>query len=227
MKSLLVMLLLVGCGGAEFSSEETDTGASLGGESASAGAGSSSEAGALTDGGVGGTTPTVTAGQPSAGSGGAPMSSCALDKAALAAVLPSNVTWDGFHYAAGETCVSCSGDQCKPLNVVSWGLPQDDNGQLVFLPNTDQPMVPITVGANDGSCTKTAECGAKLGNPTLKISVERTPMGWQVVEASAYVPVAMNACTASSGADPALRPMGEHIADRIEVSVLGLEIPCE
>lgn len=161
-----------------------------------------------------------------AGSAPAP-TACELDPAKLAAALPTTLTWSGFVYAGGETCVKCRHEQCTPMNVISWGTPQEYEGDWIFLPNTDKPMVGISIGANDGVCAPVKECGAKLSSPSLRVSVSRTDTGWIVESAKADTQVTVNACTAAAGADPGLLPMAQYFSRALEDQAIGLEIPCK
>lgn len=221
----LVALLSVACGGAEFNADLEGAGGEDS-EQPMAGAGGS----AVTTGGSSasaGTKPVAMAGASSGGSSGAVPAACALDTAKLAAALPTTINWSGFIYTGGETCVRCRDNECMPVDVVSWGVPEEYEGKWVFRPNTNKPMVPIAIGVNDGVCAEVAECGAKFDNPTLRVSVERTDRGWQVVDATAGVNVNGNSCTADTGAGAGLVPMAARFARELEDQVLGLEITCD
>ena len=238
---ILVALFSVACGGEPFAAGDAELLAGAGGDATEAGSvgvtsggsdvhvgGSSSVAGkpaggsAGTRGGSGGAAGAAGgSGGAGAPAGGAPVT-CEFDVTQLTAALPSTITWNDFTYTNGEACFACRDKPCGTIKVISWGVPTLQDGQYVYLPNTELPMIPMNIGVNDGACTKTSECGSKLNSLSLAVTVDETKH--VVVSAHGGVVFQDNMCTTTAGVNTAQMALdlGQELGD----SMKGLKIPC-
>ena len=251
MKYLILSLALVACGGGDpfTAAEFSDAGA--GGDAAVAGtvttAGDSSAAGTVGSSHAGGSASagkssggsSSSAGKPSTGgtsaaggaggaggaAGGATSVSCDFDPAALTAALPTSLVWQDYTYTNGDLCETCRDKPCATVSVISWGVPQvQKDGSLLYLPNTNEPMAAINYGANDGSCTKSVECGVKGGVGSAQISVARSANGWRVSAVKAEASWGGSAC--NERIDMNTGPMGVDFSSEIEKQLISIEMPC-
>lgn len=236
--TILVALFAVACGGEPFSGAELDAAGgdgpvavagapdAAGGHAAgSAGAsrggatsgGSSSSAGKASGG-------AATAGAATGGTGTSPVT-CDLDTDRLTAALPTSFVWDDYTYTDGQSCTTCRDSPCDIVSVISWGAPQvTEDGRLQYLPNTDNPMVPMNFGTNDGSCTKQVTCGVKFGNPQLLLTVTKSASGWVVSTVEMLATIVGNQCVGDAGGTTF--PMGTDFDREAAAALQGLEIPC-
>ncbi len=223
---VVLVLLLNACGGEAFSAEFDSVGDDSGGEAGEApvtAAGGSATAGTSSTGGV-------AAGQHAGGSaavagsaaGGAAPGACDVDIEKITAALPMQIVWKDFINTNQDLCVWCRDEPCETIKVISWGVPTLQDGQYVYLPNTDLPMIPMNIGVNDGACTKTSECGAKLNSLSLAVTVDETKH--VVVSAHGGVVFQDNMCITTSGVNTGQMALdlGQEMAD----SLKGLKIPC-
>jgi hypothetical protein len=157
----------------------------------------------------------------SGGTGGG-VSMCALDTDKLTAALPASFVWQSFTFTNGEDCVTCRDKPCGGIKVLSWGVPQEQpDGSLLYLPDTDDPVMPMNFGTNDGSCTKKVECGLKVDALYVSLIVERDADGW-IVSPRTDLQFRYG-CASFATAPPA---MGTDFSNEISSSLNGLQIPC-
>lgn len=234
---ILVALLLIACGGEPFAAAD-ETLAGAGGDAATE-AGSMAVASGGSDAHTGGST--SLAGKPAGGSAGSPAAggraggsgsagasggsgpvTCEFDVTQLTAALPMTITWSDFTYTNGPACFTCRDKPCGAIKVISWGVPTLDNGQYVYLPNTELPMISMNIGTNDGQCTKASECGAKIYSVSLVLTVDEAHH--VVVDAKGGIGFQDNACTQNAAMPTGA--MGTDAGDELAKSVIGLKIPC-
>ena len=233
MKHLLTLILVAlstACGGAEFSSYEAP---GAGGDDSSAGTGSVTVTGG---GGAGGTQaaggkPSVGGSSAAAGSGatggGAAPAACEFDPATLVAALPTSFAWQDFQYTAGDSCSRCVHSPCETFQF-TWGTPTlNEDGSFTFLPNTTQPMVMMSFGANDGVCATNKTCGLKSSEPNVRLTVEPTSGGWKISSVQFTMTFAENLCVsqAAQGSSPASQ-MHLQLDRDFSASLKGLVLPC-
>lgn len=236
---ILVALFAVACGGEPFTGAELDA---AGGEVPLAAAGAQDAAGAPAAGSAGaargGATtsggsvsgdagkPTGAGGAGSAGAAGGAAVSCDLDLAKLTAALPKSLTWEDYMYTDASKCTTCRNSPCGVINVISWGVPQaQQDGRLQYLPNTDNPMVSMSFGTNDGACTKQVECGVKFGNPQVLLTVAKDADGWEVSAVEMRATFTGNQCVGDAGGTAL--PMNDDFDQEAEAALRGLKIPCD
>jgi len=245
MKYLILSLALVACGGGDpFSAAEfSDAGAggdsavagtvAMAGDTSTASAGGGSHAGGSASAGKSSGGSSSVAGKPSTGgtsaaggaAGGSPSVSCDFDPEALTAALPTSLVWQDYIYTNGDLCETCRDKPCAVIKVISWGVPQvQKDGSYLYLPNTDAPMAPINYGVNDGSCTKSVECGVKGGSPSVQVSVARSADGWRVSAVKAGAGWGGSAC--NERIDMNTNPMGMDFSSEIEGQLISIEMPC-
>lgn len=238
---ILVTLSLVACGGEPFTGEG-ETLAGAGGDGAEAGAvavvsgGSDAQVGGSTS--LAGKPAGGSAGSPAAGgraggsgsagaSGGSGPVTCEFDVTQLTAALPMTITWDDFIVTDGALCVTCRDKPCGSIKIISWGVPQLlDDGRYSYLPNAEMPMLSMNIGTNDGSCTKSTECGVKMSVASLQITVARQGSSWVIAKAEAGTGALGNQCTESAGF-PNPFPASDDLRLEVDGSLSGLKIPCK
>jgi len=232
---ILAALSLVACGGepfdaANFAATGGDSGEA--GAADTAGASSAGSGGAAHTGGSASTAGKTTGGAPSAGgqpmggTGGTP-ASCEFDESKLTAALPMSLVWEDFLFTNGPSCIKCVSAPCDSVNVISWGVPtmsQSEN-EFVYNPNTDLPMVSVTLGTNDGMCTPEKICGAKLAGISATITIGPTVNGFAIVKAVATAQFSSNQCFPGGGAGETGQ-MGVDLGKEISAALQSLEIPC-
>ena len=234
MKNLILILatmMLTACGGAEFTGEELSP--SLAGEAGEAPAAAGSGAGVGGSGGTSGGSVAMgggAAGQAAGGKGGSAGSApvaCEFDPAMLAPALPTEIDLGDFSYTSGDLCVSCRDGSCGTMRVISWGEPIiDDQGRWQYRPNTEQEMVSLAFGANDGMCTEEEQCGTKPNMPTLVITTEQRNGSWVVASAELWITFYDNACVNAHAGGGFLSDMSTTVSRNVAKALNGRQLPC-
>jgi hypothetical protein len=250
---ILVTLLSVACGGAPFGTDASfgpdasDAGApsdvagataagsgsvagsGAGGSSAGAGGGSVGDAGRASGGSkaTGGTG--ATGGGGATGTAGAPPMACALDQDALAAALPSIITWTKWSSKTASACVTCTDNKCFENTNVTWTAPvMDVPGTLSY------GMVgggSVHVGIGDKTCAVKSTCGVEMLSLQLDVHVTQQSDGWVVSATEPHVFFGDNMCLETAASEHDLgdvtQAMNSGFEQDLGTPLVGLKIPCK
>lgn len=233
MKHLMLILLVslsVACGGESFEVTELDA---VGGDAAAAGEAplvTAATGGSTSTGGKPASGGSAAAGAPVAGAaggagmntGGAPQQQCDLDPTLIAAVLPQQIVWQDAIHAAGDECITCRDATCATIDIAAWGTPTDNgDGSYTFVPNAERPMVPFSVGVNDGMCTEERVCGIKIYDLAVTVRAELHAGAWVISKATVQPYFQANSCATAPVS------FADDMSAEFTKATNGLKIPCD